>query len=140
MHLSARPPCAAVRARPYRLDGRGRFTAVDLRLGVVATSRKENEFRLPLHPSHIARIEPSLRARLLLEHGYGERFGFADDELAPLVSRLAPRAELIASCDVVLLPKPLEADLAEMRAGQVLCGGPHTVQQEGKRSSPSSGG
>ena len=34
----------------------------------------------------------------------------------------------MAECDVILLPKPLAPDLAEMRAGQVLWGWPHCVQ------------
>ena len=46
-----------------------------LTLGVVATSAKENERRLPIHPRHLDRIDPELRGRIFLEHGYGERFG-----------------------------------------------------------------
>ena len=50
-----------------------------LSLGVVATSRKPDERRLALHPDHLERIDPDLRARLYLERGYGERFGSTDD-------------------------------------------------------------
>ena len=42
----------------------------------------------------------------------------------------ATRDELFAECDVVLLPKPQPADLAQMREGQVLWGWPHCVQDE----------
>lgn len=101
-----------------------------LSLGVMSRSRKENERRLPIHPLHLERIEPGLRSRIYLEHGYGERFGVPDERLAPQVAGLLHRAELIASCDVVLLPKPLAADLAELREGQVLWGWPHCVQDE----------
>ena len=38
------------------------------------------------------------------------------------------REELIAECDVILLTKPDARDLAELRAGQVLWGWPHCVQ------------
>lgn len=56
-------------------------------LGVLHSSRKENEFRLPLHPRHLDRIDPDLRERIFLEEGYGERFGIADHALRPLVMR-----------------------------------------------------
>ena len=65
---------------------------------------------------------------MILEHGYGERFGFSDAQLAPLVGSLASREELVAKADVVLLPKPQPQDLAELRDGQVLWGWPHCVQ------------
>ena len=81
-------------------------------LGVVGTSAKENEHRLPLHPDHLTRIDESLRRRITLEDGYGERFGHSDHDLAPLVAGFAPRAEVIATSDVVLLPKPQLADVA----------------------------
>ena len=35
-----------------------------LRLGLCGTSRKENEYRLPVHPLQLDRIEPGLRARI----------------------------------------------------------------------------
>lgn len=99
-----------------------------LTLGVVASSRKPDERRVPLHPLHLERIAPELRQRMILEHGYGERFGFSDAQLAPLVGRLASREELVAKADVVLLPKPQPQDLAELRDGQTLWGWPHCVQ------------
>ena len=49
-----------------------------LDLGVVGTSTKENEYRLPLHPEHLSGLDADLRARITLEHGYGERFGVSD--------------------------------------------------------------
>ncbi|GAA3685940.1 N(5)-(carboxyethyl)ornithine synthase [Arthrobacter ginkgonis] len=99
-----------------------------LSVGVLATTRKPDERRLPLHPLHLERIDPVLRGRMILEHGYGERFGLSDEQLEPLVGRMASRAELIAEADVVLLPKPQPEDLADLRDGQVLWGWPHCVQ------------
>ncbi len=99
-----------------------------LSIGVMARSRKENERRLPLHPSHLERVEPDLRDSLYLEEGYGEQYGVRDDELASYVAGLRKREELIESCDVVLLPKPLLDDVVELRDGQVLWGWPHCVQ------------
>ena len=45
-----------------------------LSLGVIGSSAKENEQRLPLHPEHLDRIPEELRRRITLEHGFGERF------------------------------------------------------------------
>lgn len=99
-------------------------------LGVLASSRKENEFRLPLHPGHLGRIAPDVRENIFLEQGYGERFGVGDDALRPLVAGLRSREELIAECDVLLLPKPMHEDVSELRQGQVLWGWPHCVQDD----------
>jgi alanine dehydrogenase len=99
-----------------------------LSIGVVATSRKEDERRLAIHPAHFARIDPALRQRMFLERGYGERFGVADGQLAPLVAGLRPREELLAGCDVIMLPKPLPEDLVTLRRGQVVWGWVHCVQ------------
>ena len=99
-----------------------------LSLGLFGTSRKEHEHRLPVHPLHVDRIDADLRERIFLEQGYGERFGVADAQLGPLVAGLRPRQELLAGCDVIVLPKPTEDDIAELRAGQVLWGWPHCVQ------------
>lgn len=99
-----------------------------LRLGVLSTSSKENEFRLPLHPQHFDRIDPDLLARIVLEKGYGERYGVSDKHLAEHVAALLPRHEVIANSDVVLLPKPTLEDLHALHDGQVLWGWPHAVQ------------
>lgn len=99
-----------------------------LTLGVLAHSRKENEHRLPIHPRHLADIDPRVRAVISLEHGYGREFGVTDEDLRPLVGRIASREELIADCDVILLPKVQAEDLREMREGQAVWGWPHCVQ------------
>ena len=99
-----------------------------LGVGVVGSSSKENEHRLPLHPEHIPRLDADLRAQITLEHGYAERFGVADASLAQHVAGFASRAEILADSDVVLLPKPQHEDVATMRSGQVLWGWPHCVQ------------
>ncbi|MEO5654039.1 MAG: N(5)-(carboxyethyl)ornithine synthase [Marmoricola sp.] len=99
-----------------------------LRLGVIGTSSKENERRLPLHPDHLARIPAELRGRITLEHGYGEHFRRSDAELVDLVGGFASRAQILAESDVVILPKPQHADVEAMREGAVLWGWPHCVQ------------
>jgi alanine dehydrogenase len=99
-----------------------------LTVGVVARSRKQDERRLAIHPAHVERIDAELRRHMFLEQGYGERFGFPDEQLAPLVGGLLPREELLARCDVLLLPKPVAEDLEGLRRGQVVWGWPHCVQ------------
>lgn len=102
----------------------------NLSLGVIASSRKENELRLPIHPSHLGELDLELRARIFLERDYGARFGVGDGELEPLVGGLRSREQLMRACDALLLPKPTPADLAEMREGRTLCGWVHCVQDE----------
>jgi alanine dehydrogenase len=99
-----------------------------LTLGVLGSSTKENEKRLPIHPSHIDRIDDDLRSHIYLEHGYGERYGVRDSHLAPLVAGMLTHDEIIATTDIVLLPKPTVGDIRDLRDGQVLWGWPHCVQ------------
>ena len=99
-----------------------------LGLGVIGTSAKENEHRLPLHPEHLSRLAPDVASRTTLEHGYADRFGLSDDDLAPHVAGFASREAILRDSDVVVLPKPQHEDVAAMRAGQVLWGWPHCVQ------------
>lgn len=101
-----------------------------LSLGVIARSQKENERRLAIHPLHLERIEAGLRRRIYLERGYGEHFGVPDEQLAGYVAGLRTRDQLLADCEVILLPKPLPQDLGQMREGQVLWGWPHCIQNE----------
>ncbi|MEY9935527.1 alanine dehydrogenase [Catenulispora sp. GP43] len=100
----------------------------NLSLGIIAHSRKENEHRLPIHPTHFERIDADVRGRIHLEQGYGEHFGVPDSQLAPLVAGIRPRAELIAACDVIVLAKPMLEDVSELRERQILWGWPHCVQ------------
>ncbi len=102
--------------------------AKKLTLGVIATSHKVAERRLPIHPAHFERIDESFRDRIMIETGYGIPVGMDDEALAPFVGRIASRSEILAEADIVLLPKPQVADLEEMREGQTLWGWPHCVQ------------
>jgi alanine dehydrogenase len=83
---------------------------------------------LPIHPAHFARIDHRVRRRIFLENGYGADFGATDDALAELVGGIRSREQLIADCDIILLPKVQAEDLAELNVGQVVWGWPHCVQ------------
>jgi alanine dehydrogenase len=54
----------------------------------------------------------------------------SDDQLKGRVAGLRTREQLVEECDVILQPKPLLSDIAELRVGQVLWGWPHCVQDE----------
>jgi alanine dehydrogenase len=101
-----------------------------LSLGVVATSLKPDERRLPIHPDHLGRLGAEMRGQIFLEQGYGARFGLPDSQLAGLVGGMQPRDQVLEECDVVVLPKPTPADLLALPSGRVLWGWPHSVQDE----------
>jgi alanine dehydrogenase len=97
--------------------------------GVIGTSRKIDEKRLPIHLDHLARLPEAVRRRLIFEEGYGAPFDVGDAEIAALTGGVASRHELLADLGRVILPKPLAADLQELREGGILWGWPHCVQQ-----------
>ena len=49
-----------------------------LKMGVIGTSKKEDERRLPIHPEHLKRLPESIRRQLIFENGYGAPFNIAD--------------------------------------------------------------
>lgn len=99
-----------------------------LSLGILAASTMENEQRLPIHPSHLDRIDPDVRSRMIIERGYAAEFQLEPGYIESRVGRVAERLEVIESADVLLLPKPQAADVAEVPEGRVLWGWPHCVQ------------
>jgi len=100
-----------------------------LKIGVIGTSKKEDERRFPIHPGHLSRIPEELRHQLIFEEGYGAPFGITDSEIADLTGGIATRHELLADIGAVIIAKPVLADLQELREGGILWGYPHCVQQ-----------
>lgn len=84
---------------------------------------------MPIHPEHLTRIPEHIRKRMVFEEGYGEPFGILDSVIAEKTGGIASRSELLASSSVVILAKPVPADLQELREGGTLWGYPHCVQQ-----------
>ncbi|RKZ97211.1 MAG: NAD(P) transhydrogenase subunit alpha [Gammaproteobacteria bacterium] len=99
------------------------------KVGVIGTSRKEDERRFPIHPEHLLRIPEALRRQLIFEEGYGTPFGIADSEIAALTGGIATRHELLADIGTVIINKPVLADLEELCEGGTLWGYVHCVQQ-----------
>ncbi|MDA3798545.1 MAG: N(5)-(carboxyethyl)ornithine synthase [Kiritimatiellae bacterium] len=100
-----------------------------LTFGVIGTSKKENEHRIPIHPEHLPRLPEEIRRQLIFEEGYGASFDIEDSEIAAQTGGIATRHELLANIGNVILPKPVLSDLEELREGGILWGWPHCVQQ-----------
>lgn len=100
-----------------------------LTFGVIGTSKKVDEQRVPIHPEHLARLPEPIRRHLIFEEGYGAPFGMSDSELSDQSGGVAARHELLADIGNVILAKPVLADLEELKEGGILWGYPHCVQQ-----------
>ena len=100
-----------------------------LSIGVIGSSKKEDERRVPIHPEHLTRLPKELCRQLIFETGYGERFGVSDSELADMTGGLASRDELLETMDTVIIAKPVLSDFEKLREGGVLWGYPHCTQQ-----------
>lgn len=101
----------------------------ELTFGVIGTSKKEDERRVPIHPDHLLRLSETYRKKLVFEEGYGEPFGLSDAEIASQTGGVAPRGELLSELGNVIVAKPTLSDLQELRAGGILWGYPHCTQQ-----------
>lgn len=101
-----------------------------MRVGLIKTMFKENERRLPIHPEYLHRFPRPLRARMVFEKTFGKDYGLADDFFTSLGCAVAERQEVFDNCELLVLPKPVPADLVIMKPGQVLFGWAHCVQQK----------
>ncbi|MBT3233233.1 MAG: NAD(P) transhydrogenase subunit alpha [Calditrichaeota bacterium] len=97
--------------------------------GVIGTSKKKDERRIPIHPEHLLRLPEKVRRQLIFEEGYGIPLGIKDSEIAAQTGGIATRHELLADVGRVIIPKPVLEDLQELREGGILWGYPHCVQQ-----------
>ena len=100
-----------------------------LTLGVIGTSRKEDEKRVPIHPDHLSRLPKDIRNQLIFETGYGAPFGLDDDFFISHTGGVASRHELLTEIGSVIIAKPVLADLQEIREGGFIWGYPHCAQQ-----------
>lgn len=100
------------------------------KLGVIGTSKKEDEKRLPIHPDHLLRLPEDVRKKLIFERGYGKLFNIPDEELETLSGGLASRSELLNDIGAVVIAKPILPDLEELQEDGLLWGYPHCAQQD----------
>jgi len=102
-----------------------------LEIGVIGTSKKQNERRVPIHPAHLSRISKQIRRQLIFEEGYGKAFNVSDEELAALTSgRTEEREKLLSELGNVIIAKPVLSDFKSLKEGGILWGYPHCVQQQ----------
>jgi len=100
-----------------------------MKTGIFKTSLKEDEKRIPIHPSHIERLSGEIIKELLFEEGYGTDYGYSDIQLQQIGCKFASREDLFKECSILILPKPLAEDLKQMQESSTLCGWTHAVQQ-----------
>ncbi len=100
-----------------------------LTLGVIGTSGKEDEKRVPVHPEHLLRLPEEIRKQLIFEKGYGKPFGLEDDFFISRSGGVASRHKLLAELGSVIIAKPTISDFQEVRKGGLIWGYPHCVQQ-----------
>jgi len=100
---------------------------VGLKVGILSES-SPGERRVAMVPGAVS-VFNKAGAELILESGAGVAAGFPDAEYAEKGVRLADRAEVFASADVILQvrspganPEAGEADLVRFRRGQVVIG------------------
>lgn len=100
-----------------------------MRTGLIKTSLKKYEKRVPVYPEHVKAIDPSVKRKLVVEAGYGSDYGFDDDWFVEQDISVCSRDEIIETCHRIILPKPVEEDLQMMRPHQIVWGWFHCVQQ-----------
>ena len=100
-----------------------------IKMGVIGTSKKEDERRVPIHPEHLQRIPENIRRQLIFEKGYGAPFNVSDEEIASKTGGLAGRSEILSDIGSAIIAKPVLSDLEALKEGGLLWGYPHCAQQ-----------
>ncbi len=101
-----------------------------LTMGVIGTSRKKDERRVPIHPVHIIRLPEIIRKQLIFEKGYGKPFNIEDQELRELTGGVAPREDILNDIGSAIIAKPVWADLEDIKEEGLIWGYPHCAQQK----------
>jgi len=100
-----------------------------LKMGVIGTSKKVDERRVPIHPEHLPRIPENIRRQLIFEKGYGAPFNIEDEEIAAQTGGMATRSEILSDIGAAIIAKPVLSDLEALKVGGLLWGYPHCAQQ-----------
>ena len=100
-----------------------------LKMGVIGTSKKEDERRVPIHPEHLIRLPESIRKQLVFEKGYGKPFNIDDEQISELTDGVASRDEILTDIGSVIIAKPILSDLEKIKEGGLIWGYPHCAQQ-----------
>lgn len=100
-----------------------------LKMGVIGTSMKEDERRVPIHPEHLNRLPEDIRKELIFEKGYGKPFNMEDEQISELTGGIATRGEILADLGSAIIAKPMLSDLKKLKEGGLIWGYPHCAQQ-----------
>jgi len=100
-----------------------------IKMGVIGTSKKEDERRVPIHPQHLNRLPENIRRQLIFEKGYGLPFNIEDEEISKVTGGIATRSELLSDIGTVIIAKPVLSDLQDLKEGGTIWGYPHCAQQ-----------
>jgi len=96
------------------------------KIGIVWSSSKPSEQRIPLVPEHLFHLRnTAIWNNLIFENGYGADY---QDAYVMKGANFATREEVMQQ-DIVMIAKPMPKDLRQMKDGATLCGWVHTVQQ-----------
>jgi N5-(carboxyethyl)ornithine synthase len=101
-----------------------------LKLGVIGTSKKEDERRVPIHPEHLIRLPESIRKQLIFEKGYGKPFNMDDEQIKELTGGIASRDEILTNLGSAIIAKPILSDLEQIKEEGLIWGYPHCAQQK----------
>jgi len=97
-------------------------------MGVIGTSKKEDERRVPIHPEHLNRLPEHIRRQLIFEEGYGKPFNIKDEDISALTGGIASRSEILADIGCAIIAKPILSDFKELKDGGIIWGYPHCAQ------------
>lgn len=100
-----------------------------LKIGVIGTSKKKDERRVPIHPAHLKRLPEEIRKQLIFEKGYGIPFRISDTEISQLTGGVATRSEILSDIGSAIIAKPVLSDLEDLKEGGMIWGYPHCAQQ-----------
>jgi N5-(carboxyethyl)ornithine synthase len=100
-----------------------------LKMGVIGTSKKEDERRVPIHPEHLKRLPVNIRRQLIFEKGYGKPFNINDEEISALTGGIATRSDILSQLGSAIIAKPMLSDLEDLKPGGTIWGYPHCAQQ-----------
>lgn len=99
-----------------------------IKTAIFGTSLKPNEYRIPIHPDHIADIPKNILKNLYFEKNYAANFGFDVTSIRDNIAGILPREDLFKKCDALIIPKICNLDLGYLREGHVIYGWPHCIQ------------
>jgi alanine dehydrogenase len=99
-----------------------------LKMGVIGTSKKEDERRVPIHPEHLKRLPEHIRRQLIFEKGYGKPFNIKDEDISALTGGVASRGEILADIGCAIIAKPILSDFKELKGCGIIWGYPHCAQ------------